>query len=294
MQNKADNIIAPAAADRLISAHDGDVALLYIYIMRTGSRDMEQAANRLCRTMQEIQAAEEKLRRMGLLSADAGRETVLAADELPQYTAADLSRRSAEDPAFSIILAEARGVMGRTLSSSDMNILFGIYDYLALPTDVILMLLHYCKECCERLYGGRRTPTIRSIRQEAFRWARREILTIDQAEEYIRLEKERLSRTEQIKKLLGISRELTVTERKYISAWVDMGFEDEVISLALDRTVTQTGSLRWPYMDKILRSWQEKQLFTLEDIEAKDSRGGKRPARAGGDDPIDISDLGKL
>ena len=143
MQERDGSIIAPSAADRLIAAHDGDVALLYIYITRTGCTDMERAAGDLCRTMQEISSAEEKLRRMGLLSA-AGAKRPAPAEGLPQYTAADLTRRSQEDPGFSIILAEARNVMGRTLSSNDMRILFGIYDYLALPTDVILTLLHYC------------------------------------------------------------------------------------------------------------------------------------------------------
>ena len=41
-------------ADRLIAAHDGDVALLYIYLRRKGGADLEQAARDLCRTMQEI------------------------------------------------------------------------------------------------------------------------------------------------------------------------------------------------------------------------------------------------
>lgn len=292
MQDRADNIISPAAADRLISAHDGDVALYYIYISRTGCRDTERAAGDLCRTRQEIQAAEEKLRRMGLL-ADAGKAP--AADELPQYTASDLTRRSAEDPSFSAILAEAKQVMGKPLSSSDMGILFGIYDYLALPTDVILLLLNYCGECCQRLYGAGRTPTIRAIRQEAFRWANREIMTMDMAEDYIRAEKEKLSRADQLRRLLGIQRDVSPTERKYITAWADMGFDDEVISLALDRTLTQTGSLRWAYMNRILQSWQEKQLFTVEDIEAKDSRGGRRTPTSGtSDKPIDISDLDKI
>lgn len=291
MQDRDGSIIAPSAADRLIAAHDGDVALLYIYITRTGCTDMERAAGDLCRTMQEISSAEEKLRRMGLLGA-AGAKRPAPAEGLPQYTAADLTRRSQEDPGFSIILAEARNVMGRTLSSNDMRILFGIYDYLALPTDVILTLLHYCGECCTRLYGGRRTPTIKGIEQEAYRWANREILTLDLAEEYIRREKEKAERASQLKTLLGIRRDLSPTERKYISAWAEMGFDDEVIALALDRTLTQTGSLRWAYMNKILQSWQEKQLFTVEDIESGDSRGGRRgAAKPGGDEHIDISRL---
>ncbi len=292
MQEKDNGIIAPAAADRLIAAHDGDVALLYIYIMRTGCTDAERAAGELCRTMGEISAAEEKLRRMGLLLGDAGGKRPAPALSLPQYTAADLSRRSQEDPSFSIIIAEAQNVMGRTLSSNDLRVLFGIYDYLALPTDVILTLLHYCGECCTRQYGARRTPTIRGIEQEAYRWANREILTLDLAEEYIRREREKAERSSQLKTLLGIQRELSPTERKYINAWADMGFDDEVIALALDRTLTQTGSLRWAYMNKILQNWQQKQLFTVEDIETGDPRGGRRiTAKNGGDEQIDISRL---
>ena len=54
-------------ADALIAAHDGDVALLYIYLRRRGGEDLERAATELCRTMGEISAAREKLQRMGLL-----------------------------------------------------------------------------------------------------------------------------------------------------------------------------------------------------------------------------------
>ena len=63
-----DNFIDGQAADKLIAAHDGDVALLYIYLARTGGEeDLEQAAHALCRTLGELTAAREKLGRMGLL-----------------------------------------------------------------------------------------------------------------------------------------------------------------------------------------------------------------------------------
>lgn len=296
MQDHAEAIVSPAAADGLIAAHDGDVALLYIYIKRVGSFDAERAARDLCRTRGEIAAAWEKLRRMGL--AQEVRALPAVQEGLPQYTAADLSRRSAEDGAFSAILAEARSVMAKNLSSNDMRVLFGIYDYLALPPDVILVLLHYCGEKCDRLYAGRRSPTIKSIEQEAYRWANREIVTLDMAEEYIARENERLDRGEQIKKLLAIQRELTPTERRYIGAWVEAGFDDEVISLAYDRTVTQTGAMKWPYMARILQSWQEKGLFTVEDIEAKDGRGSSRRgapvSRDGGKRPVRTDDIDRL
>ena len=57
------NSISSAIADKLISAHDGDVALLYIYMARRGGHDLDAAARDLCRTMSEISAAAEKLQR---------------------------------------------------------------------------------------------------------------------------------------------------------------------------------------------------------------------------------------
>ena len=68
MQSKAgDSLISDWASDRLIAAHDGDVALLYVYMLRTGCTDTEQAARALCRTLSEMDSAEEKLRRMELI-----------------------------------------------------------------------------------------------------------------------------------------------------------------------------------------------------------------------------------
>ena len=41
------NFIPAQTADRLIAAHDGDVALLYLYRLRTGETDCERAARDL-------------------------------------------------------------------------------------------------------------------------------------------------------------------------------------------------------------------------------------------------------
>ena len=285
-------------ADRLIAAHDGDVALLYIYMARTGSSDMELAARDLCRTIGEISAAHEKLQRMELLprAAAAGipektapaPEKLAPAEELPEYETEDLVRRSKEDAGFSAVVAEAQKVLGHVLSSSDLKRLFGIYDYLALPPEVILMLLNHCVS----LSQGRR-PSMRFIEKEAYTWANREILSLEQAEEYIRRSRERREDMGRLKEILGIrGRELTATEQKYIASWLDMGFDDSCISIAYDRTVTNTGALKWSYMNKILLSWQEKGIHTGAEVAEKDSRrkAPARPAKAQ-DKPIDMDRL---
>ena len=295
--NFAHNLISPAAADRLISAHDGDLALLYIFMQRTGSRDLERAAVELCRTMREIEAAYEKLMRMGLVEEGqscsvaeraANPPKLQPADELPEYRTEDIIRRSNEDGAFSAVLSEAQNVLGHKLSTPDMKKLFGIYDYLALPPEVIMELLHYCMSNSLGENGLGRLPSMRYIEKEAYAWANREILSLEQAEEYISRTKQRREESAKVAEALGIrGRQLSPTEKKYIGAWLDMGFGLEAILLAFDRTVTNTGGLKWSYMNKILSNWKEKGLYDVAAIEEKDSRRSPAAVRAGQEQAID-------
>lgn len=269
------NFPDPAARDKLIAAHDGDTALLWLWLCRSGVYNGDRAAEELCRTLGEMDRAYEKLCRMGLypITPDRKETPSYPAEELPQYTVSDVLRRSSEDGSFKAVLQEAERVLGRSLSSPDMKILFGIYDYLALPTEVIFVLLNYCTELYRQKYGPGRLPSMRSIEKEAYSWANNEILTLEQAEEFIEESRSRRSRAEEIKAALGIrGRELTPTERKYVFSWLDMGFSVDALSVAYDRTVTNTGSLKWNYMNKIVSSWHQKGIHTVQEIEEKDRR----------------------
>ena len=237
----------PAAdADKLISAGDGDSALLYIYLLRWG----------------EAPDAE--------LSAGEGR--VPPAQELPEYTSEEVVRRSGEDPAFRGVLAEAERLLGHTLSGADTRTLFGIYDYLGLPVDVIMELMHHCADEARLKYGPGRVPRMRDIEKEAYIWANREIMTFEQAEEYIRSRARLRDEMEGVKRALGISgRPLAPSERKYVESWLELGFGAEALALAYDRTVTNTGQLKWSYMNKIVLSWHDKGLHSREEIERGDA-----------------------
>jgi len=293
-----DNFILQAA-DKLIAAHDGDVALLYIYIQRSGGCDMEKAARDLCRTMQEISSAAEKLQRMGLLQqlscpAESPKAAPLPPpQELPEYRPEDIARRSREDSGFSAVVSEAQQVMGHTLSGSDLTKLFGIYDYLALPAEVIMVLLHHCAEENRLRHGEGRRLSMRSIEKQAYIWADNEILSLEQAEEYIQKRKLRSERINKAKEALQIrGRELSASELKYVSSWLDMGFGEEALAIAYDRTVFRTGALKWSYMNKILLTWHEKKLYTPKDITEKDGSGKSAPAHRGEQSPsIDIEGI---
>ncbi len=294
------NSISSAIADKLISAHDGDVALLYIYMVRRGGHDLDAAARDLCRTMSEISAAAEKLQRMGLMpdgaapaKAAAKEEKLPPPDEIPQYRSEDIVRRCKENGEFAVVVAEAQTALTHTLSSVEMKTLFGIYDYLALPPEVIMMLINYCVARCreQSTPDHPRRPSMRNIEKEAYNWVHQEILTLDQAEEYIRRQRERRDALGRAKAAVGIhGRELTPTETKYLSAWLDMGFDEDALAIGYDRTITNTGALKWSYMNKIMQSWHEKGLHSAEEIESGDPRRRPQQSAAQGK-AIDMDEL---
>ena len=275
------NLTLPAgAAERLLAAHDGDVALLYLHTLRAGGFDAEAAANALCRTAREIDAAAEKLRRMGLLpgAAPDPERLLPPEDGLPSYTAGDLTRFSQDDPRLSDIYAEASQVFGRKLSGADMSMLAGVYKHLGLPAEVVLLLLHYCAERAEARRPGS-VPSPRAVEKEAYDWARQEIHTLEQAEDYLRFLRARQEQTAQVRELQDIrGRELSKTERAYVEHWLEMGFSPEAVAIAYDRTLVKVGRLHWSYMNKIFESWHAKKLHSPAEIEAGD---GPRRAAAG-------------
>ena len=276
--SEEENLLNAEAADKLLASADGRAALLYLHILRSGGFSLTAATRVLRCTETETVLAAETLRRLGLLQKP---QEPLRRSELPPVRAEDIVARAETDGAFNGLVCEAERALGRVLSSNDLEVLFGIYDHLGLPADVIMLLLHHCIDEYQTRNGPGRMPTMRYIEKEGWFWAEQEILNLDAAEEHLRLHRQRQEAEAQVKEALQIrGRELTATERKYIDGWIAMGFDAESVAVAYDRTVSRTGKLAWRYMDKILCSWSEKQLFTPEAIAAGDPMQRPKPAAA--------------
>lgn len=291
--------IALEDVQTLLALSDGDCALLYLYLLRSGGfLNAAAAARELGRTESAVNAAAEKLRGAGLLGET--KAVAAPAEELPEYDSLDLLRRSREDKSFQALVAEAQARLGHALSSADLRCLFGLYDHLGLPCEVILLIINRCAAVAKERYGEGRLPTMRAIEKEAYVWFNREILTLEQAEEYLAFLHARDGRARSLSALLQLEgRRLTPTERKYMESWLAMGFPEETLELAYDRTMVGTGGkFVWKYMDAILRAWQEKGLRTVAEVEAGDTRGAPRrrstPSAAGNERVWQGDDLDTL
>ncbi|MGE4483858.1 MAG: DnaD domain protein [Oscillospiraceae bacterium] len=266
------------AAEKLISCGNGCAALLYIYILKNrGAFSEEEAAASLHWTPAAVVGAAQTLVSLGLVSGDegaAGNKTALKIqprDELPEYTADDISRVMKNGGSFPGLVSEVQRRLGKVLSSDDLLKLLGIYDSLGLPPEVILILVSYCMEETRKKYGCGRLPTMRYIEKVAYTWEHEGIFSIEEAEEYLKRMEARKSAASEISAVLQIKgRELSKTERSYVDDWLQMGFSPEVVEAAYDKTVIKTGKLAWGYLNSILKSWHEKGIHAISDIEARE------------------------
>ena len=310
----SEKIITATAADLLIRHRDGDMALLYLYLCRTGCTDREKAGVDLFMPRQRLSEAYERLEMCGLLTPQAfpaadgaqkaeeapspSAKAISPPAELPEYSAQDVKIRSEQDSAFSALLKEAKLIMGRALSTPDLIKMLGMYDHLNLPADVMMELMHFVADCYRDKYGESRRPTARAFELEAQIWADRKITDFDAAETYIRLHRERKSQEGLIKEAMDIrDRDFTDTERRYLSGWQDLGFGPEEIHLAYDRTVTKTGKRSMAYMNGILQNWHRLNLHTKKEILEKDGpspRAGRGTPSSSGGKNIDIKKLGEI
>jgi len=285
--------------DKLIRLGDGDAALLYLYIIKmNGQISASQAAIDLNKNKGWIASALANLSKIGLASvgdtANADSETprvpqpqspqpqspLRSQQAQPQqqpqqpppleeprnYTIAEIKAELTAGSEFSVVVNETQRVLARILSPDELLRLYGIYDYLRLPVDVILLLITHCISESRKSSGGR-MPSMRYIEKAAFTWEREGLFSAYLVEEYLKKLDDKRDIRSRIKAEIQIrNRELSATEDRYVEGWINMGFESSAIAIAYDRTVIKTGNLTWPYMDSILKNWHKKGIHDVSEI----------------------------
>jgi len=259
---------------RLLGAASGDAALLYIYLKANNS--MENAGPALNLSEGRLSCAAATLRQLGLWG-EAGATRILAG-ERPSYTEQDVLDAAGTDNEFESLRGEVQRLLGRNLNVEELKILLSFVRYLGLAPEVISVLISYCKDRA-RQRGSLRNPSLRTIEKEAYHWAEQGIDTMEEAAAYIQTQNVRNSRLGRIVKILQIrGRNLTAAEERYAVSWLEMGFEDEAIAMAYERTCLNTGGLNWNYMNKILQRWHGAGLHTKDQIQS----GDRKPAAGKG------------
>lgn len=178
----------------------------------------------------------------------------------PNYTMRELTIYKTENPNITKLFLIAEEYLGRLLSPTDEQVLFGLYDWLHMPLDLIEYLLEYC--------ASNNHTSIRYIEKVAINWIDNNITTLEAAKAKVMIEKKYLT----ILSHLGISSQsITKVQKDYIDKWMnDYNLSMEIILEGCRRTVAQTSNPNIKYLDSILSSWASYKVKSLEDIEQLD------------------------
>ena len=252
---------------KLLGLGNPEAALLYLYL-RSGNLP-ENAARELGLQEKQVSLAQASLQQLGLYTRE---KVTFVPGERPAYTEGDVMTAMDTDNDFRSLYGEVQRLLGKVLTTEELKLLLGIRRYFGLPNEVISVLVYYCKER-SRQRGSSRNPSLRTIEKEACLWAEQGIETLEQAAAYIQAQNLKNTHLERLKQRLQIrGRNLTAGEERYASTWLEMGFDEEALAMAYEKTCLNTGGLNWAYMNKILQRWHEAGLHTAAQVRQGDRR----------------------
>ncbi len=174
-----------------------------------------------------------------------------------RYNSGEISEFLKKDSTLAMVYAEVEKLLSKTLSSSDMQTLFWIYDYLGLPAEVILLMVSNSVE--------NKHSAMHYIEKVALTWSENGINSQEKAEAYLTQQESRRTYEFAIKKLLGIThREFTKSEQTAVDDWRKHNVKHELIELAYDININNTSKLSMKYMNGIINNWRQNNITDLE------------------------------
>lgn len=195
---------------------------------------------------------------------------LLPADELPNYTTAELNGILNDRIEAAQLIDECQGLMGKMFNPHEVSIILGLLDYLKLDSEYIIILFDYCSRIGKK--------SLHYIRKLAFSLYDEDITETEELRLHIK-KLEAVSEAEsEIRRLFGMkSRALTTREKKFITSWVSVfGYGTDMIKKAYEITVDSTHEASLAYANAILERWNSEGIRTPEQVDA--AKKDKLPA----------------
>lgn len=198
------------------------------------------------------------------------------------------AQRLAVDSELKILVQEAQTALGKTLSNSDTSTLLMLKDTCGLHLDVILMLIQYCISIDK--------GNMRTIEKIGVSWADEGINSVEAADNKIRQAHQASKSFSIVSSAFGLKNAGSPTKKQleYSSKWVgDWKFSQPMLREAYERCVDKHNTIKWNYIDGILRRWNSSNIRNLDELkefETSPQKSQQTTRKAS----YDISELEKI
>lgn len=154
-------------------------------------------------------------------------------------------RVKAQDGAFAMLLDTAASKLGKMLSPSDISLFLYLYRDLALPVEVILMIIGYAVQ------NGK--GKMAYIEKTALGWVQDGINTFEAADAHLRRLEQRARAWDMLCEWRALADvRPTVAQKEAACRWIfEWELPREVIEAVLDFTIEKTGKLQFSYADRV-------------------------------------------
>ncbi len=196
------------------------------------------------------------------------------------------SQRLAVDEELKILVSEAQLALGKVLSNSDISTLLMLKDTCGLPLDVILMLIQYCISIDK--------SNMRTVEKIGITWADEGITTLEAADNKINQIKQTSKNFSIISSAFGLTNLGSPTKKQleYGDKWVgEWKFSPEMLREAYERCVDSKGTMKFGYIDGILKRWNANNIRNREELAKFESSPKKSATRK---TSYDIDELEKI
>lgn len=263
-------IILPREVQKhLKNASESELKVL-IYLFANPDYTSGEASRELGISVSDVEAAVAFWRGAGIVelaTASASKKTPPANVSLYQnYDSEVLSAAVEKDGEFRELCNAVGDLTERLLNKNDYNSLYYLYDYVGLPADLICGIAQYCKQ--EKKFS------MQYMMKTALGMYEDGIDSYEKLEQLLARKEKARSSINMLRKLCGMGdRELSAKENEFANNWFfkwDMPFE--LIKMAYDKTVDNTGKVQFSYMNSILKCWYENGYKTEEDVKAGDKK----------------------
>lgn len=204
--------------------------------------------------------------------ADIARHEAVPIHQIPErteYTQRELAHFD-EDETVKELLFVAERYLGHPLRSAEIQTILYWVDKLNLSQDMIDYLIEQCV--------AKNHANIWYMNSIAISWAKNGIRTLSEAKQDSIVHNNVVY---SVIKAFGISdRSLGSGELEYIHKWSnEMGFSDEIITLACQKSLMHTHKASFSYANSILSNWQKHNVHTLNDVELIDAQYQEQKAK---------------
>ena len=171
-----------------------------------------------------------------------------------------------ENKGINDMLKDIEKILGRTLSTKEMEMYLGWQKEFSFPSELILLLVEYC--------ASKGKSDYRYIEKVALTWHDMNITTMDQAQNYIKQTEDKWVKIRKILSYLGIkNNDLMKPQEEMIDKWLTTyNFDLDVIKKACNICADRLNRADFKYIDGILTNWFNNNIKTLDDIAVKDKQ----------------------